>query len=73
MSDIDHNTDLQTLYNYDAFIPEKFERWMNFDASPPLGLAAPDFPVWHLDGSETTLADVWATHTYTIIEFGSFT
>lgn len=29
---------LISSYNYDAFVPEKFERWLNFDASSPLGL-----------------------------------
>ena len=29
------NSDLVAHYNYDAFVPEKFESWMNFAASPP--------------------------------------
>ena len=65
--------DLISSYNYDAFVPENFERWLNFDASPPLGQKAPDFPLWELDGRETRLSVVWASHTYTIVEFGSFT
>jgi len=65
--------DLLARYNYDAFVPEKFEPWMNFDASPPLGQRAPDFPLWDLDGNETRLSAVWACHVYTIVEFGSFT
>jgi hypothetical protein len=36
--------DLLSGYNYDAFVPENFERWLNFEASPPLGQKAPDFP-----------------------------
>jgi hypothetical protein len=44
-----------------------------FDTSPPLGQKAPDFPLWELDGSETRLSAVWSRHTYTIVEFGSFT
>jgi hypothetical protein len=60
-------------YNYDAFVPEKFEPWMNFDASPPLGQRAPDFPLWDLDSNETRLSAIWARHVYTIVEVGSFT
>ena len=46
---------------------------MNFDASPELGSRAPDFPLQHLDGSETSLAEQWGAHSYTVVEFGSFT
>jgi hypothetical protein len=31
------NSDLLNRYNYDEFIPEKFEPWMRFDESPFLG------------------------------------
>jgi hypothetical protein len=65
--------DLLSLYNYDAFVPEKFNRWMNFAASPPIGQVAPDFPLWHLDGRETRLEEIWSAHLLTVIEFGSFT
>lgn len=65
--------DLLTRYNYDAFVPAKFEPWMNFAASPALGEPAPDFPLWPLDGGETRLRDVLARHAYTVVEFGSFT
>lgn len=65
--------DLLARYNYDAFVPEKFESWMRFDASPPLGQPAPDFPLWRLDGTETKLSAIWSQHTYTIVECGSFT
>ncbi len=65
--------DLLTRYNYDEFVPAKFERWLNFAASPPVGGTAPDFPLWHLDGSQTTLAAIWSAQPYTIVEFGSFT
>ena len=67
------DTNLLARYNYDAFVPEKFEPWMNFDASPPLGQLAPDFPLWDLDGNQTRLSAVWARHDHTIVEFGSFT
>ena len=60
-------------YNYDEFIPEKFEPWLNFEASPPLGRSGPDFPLWNLDNTETRLSDIWSQFTYTIVEFGSFT
>ena len=75
------NSDLLTRYNYDEFVPAKFEPWLRFDHSPPLGGPAPDFPLWHLDpsgrgassGRETSLSAIWSHHTYTIVEFGSFT
>ncbi|UCD29275.1 MAG: hypothetical protein JSV03_02000 [Planctomycetota bacterium] len=65
--------ELLTRYNYDEFIPSKFGRWLNFDNSPPLGEHGPDFPLWDLDGRETRLSEIFAQHTYTIVEFGSFT
>jgi hypothetical protein len=64
---------LTARYNYDKFVPEKFEPWMRFDASPALGTAALDFPLWTLGGDETSLSAVWSTNSYTIVEFGSFT
>ena len=60
-------------YNYDAFIPTKFEPWMRFDHSPPLGQPAPDFALWRLEESETSLEEIWTANEYTIVEFGSFT
>lgn len=68
-----HDIDLLSRYNYDAFVPEKFEPWDRFDASPPLGEAAPDFPLWDLDGNETSLSGVWRNSAYTVVEFGSLT
>ncbi len=67
------NLDLIVQYNYDEFVPEKFERWLNFKASPPLGEPAPDFPLWHLDGIETRLSEIWSHHAFAVVEFGSFT
>lgn len=67
------DADLIARYNYAKFIPAKFQPWLRFDHSPPLGGPAPDFPLWHLDGRETSLGDIWSHHTYTIVEFGSFT
>ena len=67
------DTDLLTRYNYDEFVPAKFEPWLNFASSPAVGCLAPDFPLWHLDGSQTTLAQIWSAQPYTIVEFGSFT
>lgn len=64
---------LITRYNYDEFVPAKFEPWMNFDQSPTLGQKAPDFPLWTLDGNETSLGAIWKQHVYTVVEFGSFT
>lgn len=66
--------DLMKRYNYDSFVPENFEQWLNFPASPPLGQPAPDFPLWRLeDQQQTSLSAVWTSHTYTVVEFGSFT
>ena len=65
--------DLLTRYNYDRFVPEKFEQWLNFDSSPKTGETAPDFPLWQLDGVEVRLRGVLAQKDYTIVEFGSFT
>lgn len=66
------NSDLLTRYNYDEFVPAKFEPWMRFDESPPLGKPAPDFPLWDLDRNETRLSQIWSRFLYTIVEFGSF-
>jgi hypothetical protein len=65
--------DLLTRYNYAAFVPAAFEPWLNFAASPPLGVRAPDFPLWPLEGGATSLRALWSAHPYTIVEFGSFT
>ena len=40
--------DILSRYNYDSFVPEKFEPWMNFDASPKTGTVGLDFSLWHL-------------------------
>lgn len=65
--------DLLTRYNYDRFVPEKYEQWQNFDASPKIGELAPDFPLWHLDQTPTQLYKILSQNQYTIVEFGSFT
>jgi hypothetical protein len=67
------NTDLLTKYNYDSFVPENFGPWMQFEQSPPVGVAAPDFPLWDLEENKTSLSEIWSQNTYTIVEFGSFT
>ena len=67
------DADILIHYNYDAFIPEKFQPWMRFDESPPLGQVGPDFPLTRLDRSTVNLKDVVSAHLYTIAEFGSFT
>lgn len=65
--------DLIARYNYDAYVAEKIQPWLNFDRSPPIGVKAPDFPLTELDGTTTRLSTTWSAHIYTIVEFGSFT
>ncbi|RME47190.1 MAG: hypothetical protein D6791_06465 [Chloroflexi bacterium] len=65
--------DVVLAYNYDEFVDEKFERWMRFDESPPLGQPAPDFPLTDLDGRTVHLSEVWHEAAYTVVEFGSLT
>jgi len=65
--------DVTELYNYDEFVAEKYERWLNFSASPPLGRKAPDFPLWSLCDEQTTLMEILGSSGYTVVEFGSFT
>ena len=67
------NNDLIYKYNYDAFEPEKFGPWMQFDQSPPVCVSAPDFPLWDLAENQISLSEVWSENTYTVVEFGSFT
>ena len=67
------DSDLIARYNYDEFTAEKVMPWLNFKASPALGQPAPDFPLWDLDGRQTSLNELWSSHTYTVVEFGSFT
>ncbi len=68
------NDDLATRYNYDEFTAEKVFPWMAFDDSPPVGRQAPDFPLWQLeDQGETSLSEIWKRHSFTLLEFGSFT
>lgn len=65
--------DLVARYNYDHFVPEKFEPWDRFDQSPPLGKPGPDFPLFRLEGDETGLHALLKEQPYTVVEFGSFT
>ena len=67
------NQDIASAYNYDEFTREKVFPWMNFGTSPKLGEKAPSFPLWDLDGNETSLQQIWSVNLYTIVEFGSFT
>jgi hypothetical protein len=68
------NDELTQRYNYASFIPENFEQWLNFEASPPIGQPAPDFPLWRLENQQqTSLQDVWKSNAFTVVEFGSFT
>ncbi|NIS82273.1 MAG: hypothetical protein GTO14_19170 [Anaerolineales bacterium] len=65
--------DIVTRYNYDEFVPDKFMPWMRFDQSPTLGERGPDFPLWNLDGDDTSLHEILSQKDYTVVEFGSFT
>lgn len=65
--------DLLSRYNYAVFAPETALPWLNFENSPPLGEPAPDFPLWDLEGWETSLSEIWSKNTFTVVEFGSFT
>lgn len=66
-------SDLVSRYNYAEFTPEKVLLRLNFEASPPLGKPAPDFPLWDLDGRQSSLSQIWSRNVYTVVEFGSFT
>jgi hypothetical protein len=66
-------TDTIAAYNYGSFTEENVASLMNFAGSPPLGEAAPDFPLWHLNGTETSLSLILAENRFTVVEFGSFT
>lgn len=65
--------ELLEAYNYDSFVLEKYERWLNFDSSIPLGKTTPDFTLWDLNEEETTLLTEVNRNSLTFIEFGSFT
>jgi len=67
------NKDLITRYNYDSFVPEKFQPWMRWDEAPKAGTQGPDFPLWDLDENKVSLGKVISESLYTIVEFGSFT
>lgn len=67
------DSDLVSAYNYDEFTTAKVMPWLNFEASPPVGRPAPDYALWHLDGRESSLSEIWSDNSYTIVEFGSFT
>ncbi|MBW6474427.1 MAG: hypothetical protein K0B14_14975 [Anaerolineaceae bacterium] len=64
---------MSDLYNYDEFVPEKFERWMRFDKSPALGLKVNNFNLWDLEGIQTNLVEILDQSQFTVVEFGSFT
>ena len=65
--------ELLERYNYDSFVPEKFQPWDRFSEGPALETVAPDFPLLTLDGASTRLSGAWGAHAYTVVEFGSFT
>jgi len=65
--------ELLERYNYDSFVPEKFQPWDRFAEGPALESTGPDFPLRTLDGPPTRLSEVWSAHAFTVVEFGSFT
>ncbi len=67
------NADLISPYNYDSFLADEVISLLDAYASPPLGQTAPDFPLYALTGGETMLSQIWSSHSYTVVEFGSFT
>ena len=67
------NSDLIQRYNYDVFKHDNYVHWMKWDESPSVGSDAPDFPLWHLDETETSLSSLWQEYKFLVIEFGSFT
>lgn len=67
------DADLTARYNYTEFTREAAIPWLRFEHSPPVGQPAPDYPLWELDGTETSLASIWKENDYTVVEFGSFT
>lgn len=82
MSDQDQG--LAARYNYDSFVPGKFDQFMTFDESPTLGEPAPDAALWCLEDSrledgrnenhgQTALSEIRKQHDFTVVEFGSFT
>ena len=66
-------SDLIAAYNYDTFTAENTAPWTNFEGSPPLGEVAPGFPLWRLDGAETSFSLLLAENRFTVVEFGSYT
>jgi hypothetical protein len=73
MKGISVSEDLILNYNYAVFEPANFEPLMQWENSPAAGSEAPDFPLWTLDETETSLSTLWQQYTYLIVEFGSFT
>jgi len=67
------NKGMMDVYNYDEFVPEKFERWMRFDISPSLGKKSENFTLWNLEEQPTSLEETLNQSLFTVVEFGSFT
>ena len=61
-------------YNYPDFLREVDDVISTaYKKSPRLGKKSPDFPLWHLNGGQTSFSEIWRQHAFTIVEFGSFT
>jgi hypothetical protein len=67
------NDDLTKRYNYDVFTHDNYEPLMKWEESPAIASDAPDFPLWNLDESESSLSALWKANKFLVVEFGSFT
>lgn len=65
--------DKKINYNFETFSRESLMPIVDYGNSPLVGKAAPDFPLWDLEGNEINLAEFWKANDMIVIEFGSFT
>jgi thiol-disulfide isomerase/thioredoxin len=70
---MNNNLLAHSTYNYSELTFDALDVWLNSVVSPPLGRPAPDFRLYRLDDRETWLSQIWAEHSYTVVEFGSMT
>ena len=60
-------------YNYKVFSLQAHEALDNYANSPKPGAKADEYPLWDMEGDETSLKSVLGEHSLTVIEFGSIT